>query len=201
MRPLGVQWEVLVKRRLLLLAVLGGLIAQSALAQPAPGSPIDIGPAVGKRIPLFAAIDSKGMTRAFASLPGAKGVVLVFFRSAKWCPFCQLQLIDLKKVEQPLEKRGYGLVAISYDTPQVLTAFAEKQDINYTLLSDGGSKMIDAFGLRDPQYPVGSFAYGVPKPSIFILDRRGVIRAKLALEGYKVRPSNDAILGAVDTLR
>jgi peroxiredoxin len=201
MRPLGVQWEVLVKCRLLLLAALGGLIAQSALAQPAPGSPIDIGPAVGKRIPLFAAIDSKGMTRAFASLPGAKGVVLVFFRSAKWCPFCQLQLIDLKKVEQPLEKRGYGLVAISYDTPQVLTAFAEKQDINYTLLSDGGSKMIDAFGLRDPQYPVGSFAYGVPKPSIFILDRRGVIRAKLALEGYKVRPSNDAILGAVDTVR
>lgn len=189
------------KRRLLLLAALGGLIARGALAQPAPGSPIDIGPAVGKRIPPFAATDSKGVPRTFASLPGAKGVVLVFFRSAKWCPFCQLQLIDLKKVEQPLEKRGYGLVAISYDTPEILTAFAEKQGVDYTLLSDGGSKMIDAFGLRDLQYPVGSFAYGVPKPSIFILDRKGVIRAKLALEGYKVRPSNDAILGAVDTVR
>lgn len=189
------------RRRLLLPAALAGFIAHGAFAQPAPGSPIDIGPAVGKRIPHFAATDAKGGRRSFASLPGAKGVVLVFFRSARWCPFCQLQLIDLKKVEQPLEARGYGLVAISYDAPEVLTAFAEKQGVHYTLLSDGGSKMIDAFGLRDPQYPATSFAYGVPKPSMFILDRKGVVRAKLALEGYKVRPSNDAILNAVDGVR
>lgn len=30
-----------------------------------------------------------------------------------------------------------------------------------------------------------------------MLDRKGVVKAKLALEGYKVRPDNDAILNAV----
>ncbi len=62
--------------------------------------------------------------------------------------------------------------------------------------SDPGSKTIDAWALRDPQYAADSFAYGVPSPAIFVLDRTGVIRAKLAEDGYKVRPTVAAILDA-----
>ena len=189
-------------RRLFALTTLSlAILSSSALAQPAPGSPIDIGPAVGLPIPAFSAMDSTGAHRDFASLPGQKGVVLVFFRSARWCPFCQHQLIDLKGVQAPLAARGYTLAAISYDKPEDLALFAEKQGVGYTLLSDSGSKEIDAFKLRDPQYPATSFAYGVPKPSIFIVDRKGVVRGKLALEGYKVRPGADAILKAVDGVK
>jgi peroxiredoxin len=193
-----------VKRRLFahsLAASAALLFAGQALAQPAPGSPIDIGPAVGARIPTLVAVDRTGAPRDLAGVEGKKGVVLVFFRSARWCPFCQRQLIDLKTVQAPLAERGYTLAAISYDDPAALSMFADKQGIGYTLLSDKGSKMIDAFKLRDPQYPVDSFAYGVPKPSIFVIDPHGVVRAKLALEGYKVRPDNDAILNAVDGVR
>lgn len=188
-------------RRLLALSALAFTLAGPALAQPAPGAPIDVGPAVGGHIPTLAAVDKTGAARDLNSLVGRKGVVLVFFRSAKWCPFCQHQLIDLKSVEAPLAARGYTLAALSYDKPETLALFAEKQGVTYTLLSDDGSKMIDAFKLRDPQYPAGNFAYGVPRPSIFILDRTGVVRAKLALEGYKVRPDNDTLLKAVDAVR
>jgi peroxiredoxin len=205
-RPIALSLEIAVKRRLFVLTAFVLLLAQPAFAQPAPaqpaqGAPIDIGPAVGARIPAFAAVDSKGAPRTFASLTGRKGVVLVFFRSARWCPFCQHQLIDLKTVQAPLAERGYTLAAISYDPPEALTMFAEKQGVGYTLLSDDGSKMIDAFKLRDPQYPAASFAYGVPKPSIFVIDRKGVVRAKLAYEGFKVRPDNAAILKAVDGVK
>ena len=188
-------------RRILILSSVVTLLGGPVLAQPAPGAPIDIGPALGAHIPHFAAADAKGAPRSFESLMGKKGVVLVFFRSARWCPFCQRQLIDLKNLQAPLAARGYTLAAISYDQPEALAVFAEKQGVNYTLLSDDKSKMIDAFALRDPQYPATSFAYGVPKPSIFVIDRKAVIRAKLALEGYKVRPDNDAILAAVDGVR
>jgi peroxiredoxin len=190
----------MLRRHLLGLSLVLGL-ATPVLAQPAPGAPIDIGPAIGAQIPPFAAADSSGKPRSFDSLLGNRGVVLVFFRSARWCPFCQRQLIDLKSLQAPLAARGYSLAAISYDQPDALTAFAIKQGVRYTLLSDGGSKMIDAFRLRDPQYAPTSFAYGVPRPSIFVIDRRGVVRAKLALEGFKVRPDNDAILKAVDGVR
>ena len=130
--------------------------------------------------------------------PARRAWCWCFFRSAKWCPFCQAQLVSLKDVAAPLAARGYGLAAISYDPPTVLHDYAEKRDVRYTLLSDEGSKTIDAWNLRDPQYPTGHFAYGVPRPSIFVISSKGVIKAKLALEGYKVRPDNAAILAAVD---
>ncbi|MFM9828713.1 MAG: peroxiredoxin family protein [Sphingomonas sp.] len=155
--------------------------------------------AVGAKVPAtFAAVDSTGKPRTFASVAGSKGVVMVFFRSAKWCPYCQAQLKDIRALAPDLQKRGYTLAAISYDSPEVLSNFAAKQDVNYTLLSDNGSKMIDAFGLRDPNYAPDSFAYGVPTATVLVIGKNGVVRKKLSTTDYKVRPSNSTILAAVD---
>ncbi len=192
--------EPIVRNALVAFAILA-LAAPVAASAQMPGKPIDIGPAVGAVAPALVAKDAAGKPRDLASVSGKKGVVLVFFRSARWCPFCQHQLIDLKAVQAPLAERGYGLAAISYDAPDALATFAEKQGVAYPLLSDDGSKMIDAYKLRDPQYAPHSFADGVPKPSIFVLDRAGVVKAKLAYDGYKVRPENISILALVDGVK
>ncbi len=163
-------------------------------------APINIGPPLGSKVPDLSAVDSSSASRNLASLSGTKGAVLVFFRSADWCPFCQVQLMSLKDVVEPLNSRGYQLVAISYDSIKALASFTKKRKINYTLLSDVGSKTIDAFGIRNPEYAVGHFAYGVPLPAIFIVSPTGVLRGKLAVDGYRDRPENDAILEAIDKL-
>ena len=41
----------------------------------------------------------------------------------------------------------------------------------------------------------------MPRPAIFVIDTKGVIRAKLAEDGYKIRPSVEAVLAAVDTVK
>lgn len=162
---------------------------------------IDIGPAVGDKIPApFTALDKSGAPKTYADLTGKNGTVLYFVRSAKWCPFCQNQLIDINGINDKLAARGYAMVALSYDAPDVLAAFAAQRKIAYPLLSDQKSAMIDAFGLRDPQYAPGHFAHGVPMPAIFVIDAGGVVRAKLAEEGYKVRPTTDALLETLDGL-
>ena len=167
---------------------------------PAWALAFDVGPPVGAPAPALHATNVDGKPVDVRAISGPKGVVLLFFRSAKWCPYCQKQLIEFRDAQAPLEARGYRLAAISYDPPAVLTAFAQQRDIGYQLLSDPGSVTIDAFALRDPQYPASSFAYGVPRPAIFVISRRGVIRAKLAEEGFKVRPSVQMVLAAVDKL-
>ena len=169
-------------------------------ARPAVAGPIDVGPPVSATAPALHATDLDGRAVDLAAISGPKGVVLIFFRSAKWCPYCQHQLIEFRDAQAPLLARGYRLAAISYNSPDVLRAFAKAQHVDYTLLSDPGSATIDAFGLRDPQYKTVAFAWGVPKPAIFVLSPHGVIRAKLAEEGYKVRPSVQAVLAAVDGL-
>lgn len=176
---------------LALVAPIAAIAATAAVA----AAPI----AVGQKVPSgFTAVDSTGKTRNFASIAGKNGVVLIFFRSAAWCPYCQKQLKDIKALPVELEKRGYKLAAISYDSTDKLASFGEKQGVNYTLLSDAGSKQIDAFGLRDASYPKDSFAYGVPRATILVIDKNGVVKKKLTTDDYKVRPDNAAILSAVD---
>ena len=175
-----------------------------ALSLLAPGvaqaASWDVGPAVGVSVPALHATDVKGAPVTIGDLSGKNGLVLVFFRSAKWCPFCQKQLFDLKDAPGPLAQRGYKLAAISYDPADVLTQFTEKRDIPYPLLSDVGSTTIDAWKLRDLRYKQQSFAWGVPYASIYVISPEGVLKAKLAEEDYKFRPPLSAVLDAIDNL-
>ena len=126
--------------------------------------------------------------------------MLLFYRSAGWCPFCQAQLIDLNEARAEIERRGYRLVALSYDAPDVLKGFAERRGIAFTLLSDPRSEVVRRFNLLDPQYPPGHRAHGVPRPIIFVIDRQGVIRAKLYEEAYQKRPPASLVLQTIDRL-
>src|ERR1700741_1779503 len=107
----------------------------------------DVGPPVGAKVPALHAKDLEGAPVSVRELSGKNGLVLVFFRSAKWCPYCQKQLMDLKNAPGPLGERGYKLAAISYDPTDVLTQFTQKREIPYPLLSGQGSKTIDAWKL------------------------------------------------------
>ena len=170
------------------------------LAAPVAANPdLDLGPPTGSKAPTIGTPqDETGKPRSLQSLMGDKGVVLFFFRSAAWCPFCQAQLMDLNSGVADIEKRGYHLAGISYEPPSVDADFIAKRDIKYPLLSDPKSEVIDRYNLRDPQYPPGNRAYGVPRPIIFILDRNGVIKAKLYEDTYKKRPPIGLVIETLD---
>ncbi|MEW6016762.1 MAG: peroxiredoxin family protein [Pseudomonadota bacterium] len=175
-------------------------LAAAALTAPAAALALDIGPPVGAKAPAITATDAAGKPASLATVSGRNGLVLVFVRSARWCPFCQTQLIDLKAAQAQLAAQGYGLAALSYDSPEVLAQFAARREIGYALLSDPKSVTIDAFGIRDPQYPPGHMAHGVPQPAIFVLSPQGVVQAKLAEEGYRKRPPTAVVLETVARL-
>jgi peroxiredoxin len=177
------------------LIVLGaGSPAKPALAE-------DLGPPIGTKAPeIGARLDQTGQPRTLTDVMGKNGLVLMFFRSADWCPYCQAQLIDVNGGAAEIEKRGYRIAALSYDSPEILKAFTAKRQIVFTFLSDPKSEVIDLYKLRDPQYPPGSRAYGVPRPIIFVLDKNGIIKAKLYEEGFKVRPPVTAVISTLDGL-
>ena len=102
----------------------------------------------------------------------------------------QLQA-DRKKIEDA----GVTLVAISYDATEVLAGFARDKAIAFPLLSDAGSKTIDAYGIRDPS------GNGYPHPETFLIDKEGVVRARLSVEGYKTRHSTEDLIEAAKRLK
>jgi len=178
------------------------LLIALGLTTPSLANPdFALGPATGVTAPSIGTPkDQTGAPRSLQSLAGEKGLVLFFFRSAVWCPYCQAQLIDLNSGVAELTKRGYRLAGISYDKPDANAGFTAKWQIQYPLLSDPGSVLIDRYGLRDPQYKPGSIAFGVPRPIIFILDGKGVIKAKLYEETYKTRPPVMLVIQTIDRL-
>ena len=176
------------------MVLVGGPIVVTASAE-------DLGPPIGSKAPdIGTRLDQTGKPRTLADVTGKNGLVLMFFRSAEWCPFCQAQLIDVNGGVAEIEKRGYRVAALSYDSPEILQAFTAKRHIAFTFLSDPKSEVIDLYKLRDPQYPPGSRAYGVPRPIIFVLGKNVVIKAKLYEESYKVRPPVALVISTLDEL-
>jgi len=97
-----------------------------------------------------------------------------------------------------IEATGAKVVAISYDSLEILKRFAEQRSISFLLLSDPGSQTIDAYGLRNSEAP--KRWEGIPHPGTLIIDQQGVIRAKLFHEGYQKRHSSGEIIEAIRAL-
>ncbi len=172
------------------------------LAAPQAFAEATFGPKPGTRAPdIGALLDQNSTPRKLPALAGKKGVVLMFYRSAGWCPFCQAQLIAMNEGAAEIEKRGYKIVGIAYDEPAVAKAFSDRRQIGYPLLSDPKSEVIERWGLRDPQYKPGAKAYGVPRPIIFVIDAKNIIRASLAEETFQKRPPVSVVIEAIDSLK
>ncbi len=66
-------------------------------------------------------------------------------------------------------------------------------------LSDAGSQTIDAYGIRNKKAP--ERWKGIPHLGTFIVDQKGVIRAKLFLENYRDRHAGEAVIKALKEAR
>lgn len=104
-------------------------------------------------------------------------------------------MVQLQGDLKELEDAGIQVIGISYDSVKVLKSFSDQQDITFPLLSDTDSKTIDAFGIRNKDSDMG-----IPYPGTFLLDSKGVIRAKLFKEGFRVRHTTDELLKAAKGL-
>jgi len=154
---------------------------------------------IGESAPDFTLSDAAGKDVSLKALLKTSKVVLVFVRSADWCPFCRKQLQDLQTSLPEIEATGATLIAISYDSPATNATASTKLGLTFPLLSDPGSKVIDAYGIRNQD--AKGRAAGVPHPVVFILDQEGVIRVKLMRDGYKVRPESAEIIAGANSFK
>ena len=102
-------------------------------------------------------------------------------------------MVQLQEDLSQIAATGTQVIGISYDSVEVLKKFSDSAGITFPLLSDEGSQTIRAYGIyhRD----------GIPYPGIFVLDGKGVIRDKLFLEGYLMRPENSDLIEAAKRIK
>ena len=110
------------------------------------------------------------------------------------------------------------LAAISYDAPEILTAFSEQRGITFPLLSDAGSATIKRFGILntlpdealgpgkdDPAVKAAVETYvsvlsvnprmvGMAFPGTFIIDRRGRVTSRFFEDYYFERNTTSSLM-------
>jgi len=92
-----------------------------------------------------------------------------------------------------LEKNGVHIAAISYDSPEILAAFAQKHAIEFPLLSDKASETIRAFGIFNFNMAPDLRSYGVPHPVEFLVGPDGTVVKKYFVPNYQHRVTGSAV--------
>jgi peroxiredoxin len=152
----------------------------------------EVGLRAGQKAPDFSARDQFGKTESLDTLRGSKGTVLLFYRSADWCPYCKGQLIQLQAAKERFEKQGIKLAGISYDSVEILKYFSDRRKINFPLLSDPDSRIIRMYQVLNAE-AIGPNA-GMARPGYFYVDTEGIIREKFFETKYRERLTGNGVL-------
>lgn len=165
----------------------------------------------GDRAPGFVVVEPDGSPFRF-SPGGRESPTLIIFYRGGWCPYCNSHLSELRHAEDEILAMGYEVLFISADRPDLLYSSLKDETIDYRLLSDSDMQAARAFGIafrvsdegvakllangHDIEAASGRSHHILPVPSVFIVDRAGVIRFSHANPDYKVRLSADELLVA-----
>lgn len=194
------------------LCALGALIGAPSASAKVPADPASIKPVkVGATAPGFTARRPDGSEFSFKPKALEKPVVLIFYRGG-WCPYCNAHLGQLRTTEPKLRQMGYDVLFMSADRPELLVTSLKQKDLGYTLLSDAPMTAARAFGVAfrlddatvkiqkqfgaDLEAASGQTHHELPVPSVFVLDKHGVVRFVHWDPNYKVRMSGEDILRA-----
>lgn len=101
---------------------------------------------VGAKMPSFTLPDDKNQQVSSSDLLKQGNLVVVFYRGA-WCPYCNTYLRKLQKNLTEIEANGGKLVAISVENPDTSLANAQKNEVQFTVLSDKHLDLARQFGI------------------------------------------------------
>ena len=89
---------------------------------------------------------------------------------------------------------------MSPSTPEenrmLLERYSESEygEITFSLLTDTDHRVIDRYGIKNPN---GSRA-NIPHPTTLVIDREGIVRWRFTEIDYRIRPTNEQILGELE---
>lgn len=167
-------------------------------------------PAVGDHLPSFTLPDQDGHFVKLEELLGSDPVVVAFHRG-HWCPYCRLNMIGLSEVAELVAPAR--IVTISTETQRYSKALKGMASADFPFLTDvaagyalqlglaiwidpGLAQLIASVGWDVPAYQGGT-DWIMPMPSVFVLDRDGVIRARHIDRDYRRRMDMDELVAAV----
>jgi peroxiredoxin len=101
-------------------------------------------------------------------------------------------MCSLRDALHNFNKLDAVVLGVSVNDPFTLKGFAERNMLNFPLLSDYDRKVIEMYDIVHRDF-AGLKGYSASKRAVFILDREGVVRYLWVSEDPRVEPDYDLI--------
>ena len=122
---------------------------------------------VGEQAPLFSLKDENEEVVNLADVVGKKQVLVYFYPKAM-TPGCTVQAQGLRDEKSALDALNTQVFGISPDEPKRLAKFCQRDELNFTLLSDPDHSVADAFGVWGLKKFMGREYDGIHRLSFLI---------------------------------
>ena len=147
-------------------------------------------PKIGNMAPTFTLLDQDGNKVSLKDFKGSKNIVLYFYPKAM-TPGCTVQACGIRDNHSSFEKLDTVVLGVSPDPVARLPKFIEKQDLNFTLLSDEDHAVADKYGCWGMKKFMGKEFMGLIRTT-FIIGKDG--RLKAVLDKFKTKTHHDDVL-------
>ncbi|MBM9500773.1 thioredoxin-dependent thiol peroxidase [Leptospira sp. 201903071] len=139
----------------------------------------------GSKAPNFTGFNEKGEKVKLSDLTGPKGTVLYFYPKDQ-TPGCTTEACDFRDNFSRIKKTGFNVVGVSKDTVKSHQKFIEKQELNFTLISDEDGKICETFDVWHLKKFMGRESMGIVR-STFLIGYDGKILKvypKVSVKGH-----------------
>ncbi|HGN1705818.1 TPA: thioredoxin-dependent thiol peroxidase [Providencia rettgeri] len=148
----------------------------------------------GDKAPQFSLPDQDGEQINLSDYQGQR--VLVYFYPKAMTPGCTVQACGLRDEMDTLKAKGVEVLGISTDKPEKLARFAEKEMLNFTLLSDEDHQVCEQFGIWGEKQFMGKTYDGIHRIS-FLIDPAGKIEH--VFDNFKTSNHHEIVLEYINT--
>ncbi|MEC6909604.1 thioredoxin-dependent thiol peroxidase [Photobacterium piscicola] len=126
----------------------------------------------GMLAPAFTLLNQDNQPVSLSDFAGKK--VLAYFYPKAMTPGCTVQACGLRDSKAELEAHNVVVLGISIDPVKRLPKFIERDNLNFTLLSDEDHAVADQFGVWGEKKFMGKVYDGLHRIS-FLIDEHGKI--------------------------
>jgi len=153
---------------------------------------------VGQRVPDFALTDQTGKERKLSEFTAKGNVVLAFFPFA-FSGTCTAEMCAFRDGMNKFNALQASVVGVSVDSVYTLKVFAQTYGLEFPLLSDFNKKVVRVYDVfHDPWVAYGY--KGVAKRSVFLLDRKGILRYRWVTDVPSEEPPYPEVTDALRKL-
>jgi glutaredoxin-dependent peroxiredoxin len=145
---------------------------------------------VGSKAIDFNLSDTEKKLRSLSEFRG-KNVVLAFYPGA-FTGVCTKEMCALRDSLTKFNELNAQVIGISVDSPFANKAFAERNDLQFPLLSDYSREVSKKYGGVYEDFG-GMKGYTASKRAVYIIDANGNIRYEWITENPGVEPDYEAI--------